>query len=118
LDGGYPGATIGSYGYYQQTGEAYTNGNPVTYGTTYTTGDVIGVALDSTAGKIYFSKNGTWQNTGDPVAGTNPALTGITGLQFPAAALYSLTGPHAVTGRFKLAGFSTAPPSGYSAWGT
>jgi hypothetical protein len=33
---------------------------------TFTTGDIIGVALDLDNNKLYFSKNGVWQNSGDP----------------------------------------------------
>ncbi|QQG37862.1 MAG: hypothetical protein HYS26_04540 [Candidatus Kaiserbacteria bacterium] len=52
------------------------------YGDTFTTNDVIGVALDLDNGKIWFSKNGTWQASGDPAAGTNSAFTGLTGPLF------------------------------------
>ncbi len=34
------------------------------------TNDIIGVALDLDNNKIYFSKNGTFQNTGDPTSGS------------------------------------------------
>jgi len=44
------------------------------WGATYTTNDIIGVALDADTGKIWFSKNNTWQ-TGDPNTGTSPAAT-------------------------------------------
>jgi hypothetical protein len=37
-------------------------------------GDIIGCAVDVTAGKIWFSKNGTWI-AGDPAAGTSPTMT-------------------------------------------
>jgi len=57
--------------YYAQNGTYYTNGSNTAYGNTYTTNDIIGVALDITNGKLYYSKNGTFQNSGDPVAGTN-----------------------------------------------
>ena len=53
------------------------------YGNTWTTDDTIGVAFDATNGVIWFSKNGTWQNSatiGEINAGTttNAATTGIT----------------------------------------
>lgn len=41
------------------------------FGNSYTTGDVIGVALDCDNDKIYFSKNGTFQNSQNPTDGTN-----------------------------------------------
>ena len=39
------------------------------YGDTYTTNDIIGIALDLDNDKIYFSKNGTFQDSGDPTSG-------------------------------------------------
>ena len=43
-------------------------------------GDVISVAYDADTGKLWFAKNGTWLNdssgnTGNPAAGTYPAIT-------------------------------------------
>jgi hypothetical protein len=67
-------------------GRKYNNNVGTLYGSSYTTGDIIGVAFDLTNGKIWFSKNGTWQNSGDPVAGTNAAFTTLssTVTYFPA----------------------------------
>ena len=39
------------------------------YGATYTTGDIVGIAMDLDNHKLYFSKNGTFQNSGDPTSG-------------------------------------------------
>ena len=48
----------------------YRTGNANTaYGDTYTAGDIIGVALDLTNNKLYFSKDGVWQNSGVPTSG-------------------------------------------------
>jgi len=57
------------------------------YGNTYTSGDIVGVAFDATNGVIWFSKAGTWQNSATIAeigAGTttNAATTGITMSQF------------------------------------
>ena len=41
------------------------------YGDTYTTGDIIGIAMDLDNSKLYFSKNGVWQNSGDPTSGAS-----------------------------------------------
>ena len=38
---------------------------------TWTTGDVMSCAFDCDGGKIWLAKNGTWQISGDPAAGTN-----------------------------------------------
>ena len=57
--------------YYQGNGAKRVSGSETSYGgDTYTTGDVIGVALDMDNRKIYFAKNGTWQDSGDPTSGS------------------------------------------------
>ena len=69
----------GAYDYaYANDGGSFSKGNNGTfssYGDSYTTNDIIGVAVDLDNNKIYFSKNGTWQNSGNPTNGTNPAFT-------------------------------------------
>jgi len=40
------------------------------YGDSYGDGDIIGIALDLDNSKIYFSKNGTFQNSGVPTSGS------------------------------------------------
>ena len=52
-----------------------TSGTAVSYGATYTTGDIIGVALNMDDGEITFYKNNSTQGT---------AFTGLTGNWFPA----------------------------------
>ncbi len=55
---------------YYKDGDTYGFGGGATsYGNSYTVGDIIGVALDCDNNKLYFSKNGTWQNSGDPTSG-------------------------------------------------
>ena len=74
-----------NYRYYGNNGIVYNkDGGTVTTYSTYTIGDVIGCALDLDNNKIYFSKNGTWQGSSDPAAGTNPTATDVTGAWFPA----------------------------------
>ena len=65
----YAGSTSLSVGYYNN-GNRYIGDNATSYGNSYTSGDIIGVAIDIDNGKIYFSKNGTWQNSGVPTSGS------------------------------------------------
>ena len=45
------------------------------YGNGWSAGnDVLQIALDIDNRKIFFGKNGTWMNSGDPANGTNPAF--------------------------------------------
>jgi len=39
-------------------------------GASFTNGDIIGIAMDLDNQKLYFSKNGTWQASGDPTSGS------------------------------------------------
>jgi hypothetical protein len=68
-----------TYTYISYTGnKLYTSST--SYGDTWNTnGRVIGVALDLDAGKIWWSRDGVWQASGDPAAGTNEAFSGLTG---------------------------------------
>jgi hypothetical protein len=94
---------------YATTGLKYNENTSASYGNTYTNGDVIGCALDLDNGKVYWSKNGTFQASGDPVAGTNAAYTGLTGSWMPEA-----TQNGAVTAwNFGQRPFAYTPPTGF-----
>jgi hypothetical protein len=41
------------------------------FGNSYTTNDIIQIAVDMDNSYIYFGKNGTWQNSGDPTSGAS-----------------------------------------------
>jgi len=58
-------------GYRSVDGKIWYNSGLSTYGNTYDVGDIIGVALDLDNGYIYFSKNNTWQNSGNPTSGSS-----------------------------------------------
>ena len=55
-------------------GDYYINGNTSTYtggsNTSWTTGDIIQIALDRDNSKVYFGKNGTWMGSGNPASGS------------------------------------------------
>ena len=54
---------------YTAGAEQQINNTSSSYGNTYTTGDIIGVAFDLDNNYLYFHKNGTYQNSGDPTSG-------------------------------------------------
>ena len=58
------------YAYLDSSG-VFNNGSSVggTFNS-YSNGDIIGIAVDLDNNKLYFSKNGTWQNSGDPTSGS------------------------------------------------
>ena len=86
----WPGFLTNNYGYYSTNGQIYNKSIGTTYGNAYNQGDIIGVAMDIDNRKIFFSRNGVWQNSGNPANGTNPAavLPAISGTWFPAIGMY------------------------------
>ena len=73
----YLGQDTYTYGYYRD-GRKINSGSYTSYGGSYTvaadgSGDVVGVYIDADNGNIYFSVNGTVQNSG------TAAFTGVTG---------------------------------------
>ena len=68
----YPGDTdnTNDYGYYSDDGYVYNGGNPSGTGPTWGNNDIVGCAVDLDNRKIYWHKNGTYINSGNPSAGT------------------------------------------------
>ena len=58
------------YGYHAQTGNSGNNNQTFSFGNSWTAGDIIGVAMDLDNAKMYFHKNGTYQNSGVPTSGS------------------------------------------------
>jgi hypothetical protein len=108
------GSTADSWGYDAPNGNKWTNNSSSAYGNTFTPGDVIGVAFDADNGKLWFSKNGTWQASGNPASGTNAAFTGLTsGPYFPAVAHYNSSSQFSLN--FGQRPFAYTAPSGFKA---
>jgi hypothetical protein len=68
----FPGEDTRSYSW-GEFGSTWYNGTGTAQGTTFTTGDIVGIALDVDNSKLYFSKNGSWISiggvTGVPTSG-------------------------------------------------
>jgi hypothetical protein len=63
------GETAQSVGYGAYDGKTYISNVGTAYGATLADGDILSIALDLDNSKVYFSKNGVWQNSGDPTSG-------------------------------------------------
>jgi hypothetical protein len=119
---------------YQGDGAKNLPGNvSSSYGDSFTTGDIIGVAVDIDNKALYFSKNGTFQNSGNPTSGASKTgaidFSSVTdnGFWFPivsdASGTQTMTyqcnfGNPTFTGTDQSDGnsrgsFEYAPPSGY-----
>ena len=135
-------ATANNYGYYNHVANhgAYSN-NALVVSTNYdayTDDDVISVAMDLDNNKLYFAKNGTWANSGDPTSGATgtgavsitAAASTVDGFYFPSAADYGGSPrttwsmnfgnpPHSISSGNAdgdgYGNFEYAPPSGYYA---
>lgn len=105
------GATLSSYVGFDANGWCYytsassslkiNNASTSAYGAIYTTGDVIGVALDLDAGTLVFYKNGVSQGT---------AYSSLSGQFFPAISVISNS---AWVMNFGQRAFAYAAPSGF-----
>lgn len=111
---GYPGSDAHAWAYHPN-GNLYNAGSGAALGATFTTGDVIMIALDMDAGKVWLGKNGTWQGGGDPAAGTSPAVSGLSGTLHVVGGR-DTSSARQVTGNWGQAAFAHTPPSGFSAW--
>ena len=129
----YVGALARGYGYASH-GQVYNNAAALTTGlATYTTNDIIGVALDLDNNYVYFSKNGTFINSGVPTSGSSGtggwAITDGYDYSFGSSSLDAGTDPvfdwnfgspfYTVSGGYSdgngYGNFTYQPPSGYLA---
>jgi len=96
-------------GYYGNSGVKFVNGTESSYGASYTTGDIIGIALDITAGTVTFYKNNTSQG----------AIThGLTGPFYFATSDVSSGSNINQSWNFGQRPFSYTPPTGFVALNT
>ncbi len=78
---------------------------------TYTTNDVLMIAVDVDAGKFWFGKNGTWIESGNPATGANAIFTNLTGEIMPMLGVYASGNTGSVN--FGQRPFAYPAPSGF-----
>jgi len=118
------GTTGAGYVYLAQ-GRFYDNGSlltqdPASWGVT-NRWVTIGVAVDFTNQKAWFSKDGIWQSVSgqnpDPTTGTDPAVTGFTGTHYPAISLFYETQTYMSEAILQATEETMLyRPSGFAAW--
>ena len=109
------GAT--DYGYYFVDGKIYNNDtNLGTYGAAVGAGVVVGMAIDLDAGKLYFARNNTWENSGNPATGANPGARIRKGIAYNIvlAMTSSITTDDNII-NFGASDFSYTPPTDFLA---
>jgi hypothetical protein len=109
------GVGASTWAYYLFDLKTYNNATAsAVYGTAASSGDIIMVALDLDNSKIYWGRNGTWFNSGNPATGTNAAYTNVSGTLFPWVQQYNQTSSI----NFGQRPFAYTPPSGFVALNT
>ena len=96
--------------YYENggTGRIYhasNQSNGAVWGDSYGDGDITSVALDMDNKKVWFAKNGTWQDSGNPAGNSNHAWTNLSNYSdwwFPAFGTY-------YSGSFQTVNFGQNP---------
>ena len=77
------------YAYFMSSGAIGNNSSETAgWGDTFSAGDVLGVALDLDNNKIYFARNGTWMNSGDPTSGATGTGAAYTITSTPTNGVY------------------------------
>ena len=115
----WPGQNSGSGVGIDGGGDKYVNGSSSSYGSSFTTNDIVGVAVDADTGKVAFSKNGQFSNgsgsynQGANVASGGQVSIGGTAPYFAAFADTSSSRDPKFTLNFGQRAFSHSIPSGY-----
>jgi hypothetical protein len=99
----YVGQDANGWGYYSD-GTKWNNSTSSAYGASFTTNDVIGVALDMDAGTLVFYKNNTSQGT---------AFSSLTGTMFPTVSDGSSLSTANLIANFGQRPFTYTPPTGF-----
>ena len=94
---------------YLKNGNKRTASTTSSYGSSYTAGDIIGIALDMDAGTVVFYKNNVSQGT---------AFTGLSGDIALATSGYADGATRAIDVNFGQRPFSYTPPTGFKALNT
>jgi len=98
----------------RSSGDAKLNGSSESGSwDSFTTSDIVGVALDLDNNKLYFSKNGTFMNSGNPTSGSTG--TGAISLTDPASTtdgfyFFAFGDPGAGSGTANIAQFNFGSP--------
>ena len=114
----YVGDSTDGYSVQLSTGNKHNDAGS-SFTSAFADGDVFGIALDLDNGKVWFSKNGTYPDSGDPAAGFNAAFTGLSSSDgfLMGSTVYS-GGVSSFDWNFGQRAFAYTPPAGFQALNT
>jgi len=108
------GSLAGGFRGYYTTGVKQTGGTTSSYGDSWAVGDRMGVAVDLDNGAIYFAKNNTWQDSGDPTSGASKTGAAFTDLTSGSWVPFMYAGGNrGSTGYFNEDVFEYTPPTSF-----
>lgn len=109
----YVGQNANGWGFYTSSGAIRNNGSDTSYGSSVSTGTVLGFAFDAATGKLWVRNASGYYNSGDPAAGTNAGVTIGSGTFYAAGSGYETNAINEFN--FGQQPFTYTPPSGYQA---
>jgi len=105
--------STGIYYYNPFSGNKMKDGSGTSYGNSVGANDCLQVALDLDNDKIWWGINNTWQNSGDPAAGSNEAYSDLTDTDYTPVVGYGAAYTSILnTGQTPL---KYSPPTGFKA---
>jgi hypothetical protein len=110
-------STVNKRGYGLLPGDGRTSSSSgyASYGSAISSSDTAQCAFDADTGKIYWGKNNTWFNSGNPETGANPAFSGIDMTKEYLFTWHVYGNNNNVSVNFGSQGFTYTPPSGFKA---
>ena len=125
VSGSNPDYTIASayrnYAYLYNSGfQVYIDNSLAYTGPTVSDGDIVGVAVDVDAGKVWFSHNGTWQGSGTQNPATGTGGYSPTNLKTACPLFQDGAGANVPTGKFNFGqrDFKYTPPTNFKSFCT
>ena len=110
-------STVNKRGYGLLPGDGRTSSSSgyASYGSAISSSDTAQCAFDADTGKIYWGKNNTWFDSGNPETGANPAFSGIDMSKEYLFGWDVYGNNNNVSVNFGSQGFTYTPPAGFKA---
>jgi hypothetical protein len=112
----YVGRDANGWSFSTYDGTIQNNNSGTSYGSATASGVVLGFAFDADTGKMWVRNASGFFNSGDPAAGTNPAMTAGAGEYYVGLSAYESSASNIVN--FGQRAFAYTPPAGFESLST